>query len=191
MDVGCGSGILSLQAARSGFSMVIASDISHRAARTAKENSMLNGLSHVIDVVVGDALTFLRDSAVDFLVFNPPMTPSPTPVGRYTWGGYDGKEVMKRVIEDVDRVLRDNGRVLFTICSLVGYWAIQELERAGYELRVVGYYVQRASSLIERNLDFIRNLEDARIIYVNWRPCITVVIVSASKLTGRSLERLS
>ena len=52
-DLGCGSGILSLAAARLGAQRVLAADIDPRACREAKHNVEVNGLSDRIVVVQG------------------------------------------------------------------------------------------------------------------------------------------
>lgn len=54
MDVGTGSGILAIAAARLGADNVLAIDIDPDAVKVAKENVALNGVSHAVRVVVGD-----------------------------------------------------------------------------------------------------------------------------------------
>lgn len=54
MDVGTGSGILAIAAARLGADNVLAIDIDPDAVKVAKENVALNGVSDAVRVVVGD-----------------------------------------------------------------------------------------------------------------------------------------
>ena len=55
-DVGTGSGILSIAAAKLGAKSIVAVDIDANAVRIAKENIAENGLSEVIAVKEGDLL---------------------------------------------------------------------------------------------------------------------------------------
>ena len=52
-DVGCGSGILSIAAAKLGASKALALDVDDLAVRVARENVEANGVSQVVDVVEG------------------------------------------------------------------------------------------------------------------------------------------
>ncbi len=53
MDIGCGSGILSIAAVKLGASRVVAVDIDQAAIRSTRENADLNGVSDQIDSGVG------------------------------------------------------------------------------------------------------------------------------------------
>lgn len=53
MDIGCGSGILSIAAVKLGASRVVAVDIDQAAIRSTRENADLNGVSDQIDCGVG------------------------------------------------------------------------------------------------------------------------------------------
>jgi ribosomal protein L11 methyltransferase len=60
LDLGCGSGILSIAAARMGAASVLALDIDPTASRTTSENAAVNGVSNRITVQTGsltDALS--------------------------------------------------------------------------------------------------------------------------------------
>ena len=54
MDVGTGSGILAIAAARLGAKDILAIDIDPDAVKVAKENVALNGVEKQVRVVVGD-----------------------------------------------------------------------------------------------------------------------------------------
>jgi len=55
LDVGCGSGVLSIAAAKLGFAPVLAVDVDAVAIETTRENAALNGVE--IEARVADALT--------------------------------------------------------------------------------------------------------------------------------------
>jgi len=69
IDVGTGTGILAIAAARMGAAHVLATDIDPMATRVAAENIALNGLADVIDVKNGDLLETVHEAA-DILVAN-------------------------------------------------------------------------------------------------------------------------
>ena len=54
LDAGCGSGILSIAAAKLGASCVLGVDIDEEAVRVSEENFRLNGTSDVCQAVIGD-----------------------------------------------------------------------------------------------------------------------------------------
>lgn len=57
VDAGCGSGILSIAAAKLGAGKVLAMDIDELAVRIARDNVRLNGLQDTIEVQEGDIVT--------------------------------------------------------------------------------------------------------------------------------------
>src|SRR5512132_3605586 len=72
-DVGTGSGILALAAARAGAANVIAIDINPNAAETAVENARANGLGGRIMAVGSDLLSALAPGPLfDVILSSPP-----------------------------------------------------------------------------------------------------------------------
>jgi len=69
IDVGCGSGILALAAAKLGASDVLAIDLDELAVKVAAENTQKNGLSDVVRVKHGDLLENSEEKA-DVIVAN-------------------------------------------------------------------------------------------------------------------------
>ena len=69
MDVGCGSGILALAAAKLGAGKCIAIDLDEQAVKAAEENVKANGLADVVQVEHGDLLEQESGSA-DVIVAN-------------------------------------------------------------------------------------------------------------------------
>lgn len=54
LDMGCGSGILGIAAAKLGAGRVVLSDIDEQAVKASKENATLNGVAGVCEIVAGD-----------------------------------------------------------------------------------------------------------------------------------------
>ena len=69
IDVGTGSGILAIAAARLGASEVVAIDLDPVAVKTARENVELNGVDHLVTVAVGNLL-HNQELRADVLVAN-------------------------------------------------------------------------------------------------------------------------
>lgn len=72
-EIGTGSGILALCAARSGARSVLALDINPAAAAAAQENARLNGLDTIVSARVSDLMSAVAANELfDVLISSPP-----------------------------------------------------------------------------------------------------------------------
>lgn len=118
LDVGTGSGILAIAAARLGATDVLGVDIDPMAVRVARENVEKNGLSAVIDIREGDLVAGLGDVRCDFAVANiladviallaGPLKKHLIPGAQFVCSG-----ILKEREDDVKAVLEKNGYRLF------------------------------------------------------------------------------
>ncbi len=69
MDLGTGTGLLALAAARLGASRVLAVDFNRLAAQTARRNVAYNRMARYVLVVQGNAMNFM-DASADLMVSN-------------------------------------------------------------------------------------------------------------------------
>ncbi|HEY4653665.1 MAG TPA: methyltransferase [Cyclobacteriaceae bacterium] len=69
LELGCGSGLLSIAAARAG-ARVTASDLNAEAIRNTKQNAVRNHVS--IEIVHSDLFATIPSTAFDWIVINPP-----------------------------------------------------------------------------------------------------------------------
>ncbi|MBR9980710.1 MAG: 50S ribosomal protein L11 methyltransferase [Desulfatitalea sp.] len=69
LDIGTGTGLLALAAAKMGAHAVVAVDLNHLAAATARRNVQYNRMTHRILVVRADALNFM-DPPSDLMISN-------------------------------------------------------------------------------------------------------------------------
>ncbi len=116
LDVGTGSGILAIAAARLGAKGIVAVDIDPDAVRVAKENVAHNGLESAIDVRKGDLLQGLSQQ-FDFAVANilapvicmlaAPLKKHLTKGGRFICSG-----IIAEAEGDVNAALLDAGYVI-------------------------------------------------------------------------------
>lgn len=118
LDVGTGSGILAIAAARLGAERVLGVDIDPMAVRVAQENVEKNGLASIIDIRQGDLVAGLQDVRCDFAVANiladviallaAPLRAHLTPNAIFVCSG-----ILKEREQDVKDVLARTGYALF------------------------------------------------------------------------------
>ena len=73
VDIGTGTGILALAAARAGAAFVVAADINPNAALNAADNARANGLSGRVYAVCSDLLGALKPGPLfDVILSSPP-----------------------------------------------------------------------------------------------------------------------
>ena len=125
IDVGCGSGILGLAAAKLGASDVLAIDLDELAVKVAGENIEKNGLSCVVRAVHGDLLEH-REEKADVIVANiiadvicflcGPAKNHLLPGGVFICSG-----IIREREDDVQRALAQAG---YTVCNRLekGEW---------------------------------------------------------------------
>jgi ribosomal protein L11 methyltransferase len=70
VDVGCGSGILAISAARLGFTNVFGFDLDREAVRISRENLRINGLEGLVHFRTGDLPESLPERSTDLLLSN-------------------------------------------------------------------------------------------------------------------------
>ena len=138
-DIGTGSGILALAAARAGASRVVALDINPNAARAAGQNAHINGLG---DRVVGVCSNLMSGLAArplfDVIVSNPPYFPGePRDLADRAWhSGPSHRDIVELFVQARER-LAPGGRmyVLFSTRVDLGFLRML-MEQAGFRSRL-------------------------------------------------------
>lgn len=126
LDVGCGSGILSIGAAKLGAAETFAVDIDANAVRIAKENAQVNHVKNEIEVVCGD-LTDKVQGTYDIVVANiiaDAIIKLSSSIGQFLKedGIYITSGIILNRLEDVETALRENGFQIYEILR-EGDWA--------------------------------------------------------------------
>ncbi len=117
LEVGCGSGIISAVIKANTKADIVGIDINPHAVRCTKDNG--------VDVIRGDLLSCIKGH-FDVIIFNPPYLPTMEEEREKGWtnaaldGGSDGRTVIFRFLEDADRCLVPDGRILMLVSSLTG-----------------------------------------------------------------------
>ncbi|RHM06622.1 peptide chain release factor N(5)-glutamine methyltransferase [Amedibacillus dolichus] len=123
VDVGTGSGAIAVALKKEEPNIhILASDISEKACRIAKQNAQDNDA--VVEVLCGDMLEPLieRNIKVDILISNPPYIPSDEAmedsVVNYEphvalFGGEDGLKFYRIIFEHAKKVLKDKAMMAF------------------------------------------------------------------------------
>lgn len=144
LDMGTGCGILSVLAAFKA-ERVIAIDINPYAARCAKINAEVNGVSEKIDVLIGDLFNPVGENSIfNMILFNAPYLPDEKrkeskSLIDYAWsGGKDGREVVDRFIQQAPKHLKPYGRILLVQSTLSDMKkTIREFRKQGLQARII------------------------------------------------------
>jgi release factor glutamine methyltransferase len=131
LDVGCGTGALSVLAARTSPRSTTAVDLSRRAVFAAWFNTAVRGFK--VRVRRGDALEVAAGQTFDLVLANPPYVPgvSAEPRGRHrAWdAGADGRAVLDRLCALAPMLLAPGG-ILLTVHS-----GLCDVDRTLHQLR--------------------------------------------------------
>jgi methylase of polypeptide subunit release factors len=159
IDIGTGSGILAVAAAKAG-GQVVATDIDPRAVAAAERNAALNGVS--IDVAVG-SLFGPFPGPFEVILANLPneiVAPDPGP----------GNEQLLALLAVADRYMHARSRLYLAVHSLTDYHSTLRAALARYAARLIDFSALPAKPFVAENLDFYRALADAGVIQIFQAP---------------------
>ena len=139
IDVGTGTGILAIAAARAGAERVIATDINPNAALSVPENARRNGAGDRVAAVCMDLLSgFVAAPLFDVIVANlPKHAEEPRDLADRGWhGGPSHRDIMPLFDQAYER-LKPNGQ-LYVMFSSHSYLDLVEkvIKRAGFKYRI-------------------------------------------------------
>ena len=138
LDVGTGSGILALAAARAGAECVIAADINPNAALSAAENARANGVGDRVAALCSDLLSAVAPRPLfDVILSSPPKhAGEPRDLADRGWhAGPDYRDVAA-LFEQSRQRLKPEGRLLVMVSSDTDLDLFGRLiDRAGFRAR--------------------------------------------------------
>jgi release factor glutamine methyltransferase len=131
LDIGCGTGAVSVAAASTRPNTITAVDVSRRAVWAARVNTSLRGIRARIHC--GDAFERVAGRSFDLILANPPYVPgvADPPRGRdRAWdSGLDGRDFLNRLCANVPLLLAPGGTLL------VVHSALSDTDRTLHQLR--------------------------------------------------------
>jgi methylase of polypeptide subunit release factors len=147
LDVGVGSGLHAILAAKLGARRVYGTDINPTALRFARENARRNGVAGICRFLRGSLVAPLveRGIRVDAMIYNAPQFPGlavdpnlPPKLRRSVDGGPAGGDLNSRFLAQARRALAPGGRIYNPIVG----WANPDaswraIRRTGYEVHEV------------------------------------------------------
>ena len=150
-DIGTGTGILALAAARAGAEKVIATDINPNAALTAAENARANGLGHRVAALATDLLSGLAPRPLfDVILSSPPKHGGePRNLADRGWHAGPNYRDIAALFDQSRARLKPGGRLYVMVSSdsdldLLG----RLIGRAGFRARLAKEYSILIESLI-------------------------------------------
>jgi release factor glutamine methyltransferase len=118
-DVGTGSGIIALAAARAGAARVVAIDINPDAARSAGENTRINGLSDRCTALCCNLLSAVTPGPLfDVILSNPPyFAGEPLDLADRAWHAGPGYRDIAPMFEQCRERLKPGGSIYLLVSS--------------------------------------------------------------------------
>nr|VFK20839.1 MAG: Ribosomal protein L11 methyltransferase (PrmA) [Candidatus Kentron sp. LPFa] len=115
LEIGLGSGVLSIGAARAGAAKVTALEINPRAKNTAGFNILMNGFEDRIAIIDGhsDVLRPVAGRTFDYIFSNPPFEPTP-PDQDYFYhsaAGPFGLDFIEKLFQGIDAIMAPDGHL--------------------------------------------------------------------------------
>jgi methylase of polypeptide subunit release factors len=119
LDVGTGSGILALAAARAGAANVVAADINPNAALNAAENARANGLGERVNAICSNLLAALAPRPIfDVILSNPPKhAGEPKDLTDRGWHAGPAYRDISTLFEQARARLKPGGRLYVMVSS--------------------------------------------------------------------------
>ncbi len=130
LDVGTGTGVQAVQAAKAGARKVVALDINPAAISCAKENIELNNVGDAVTVLESDLFNSLgKEDKFDVVIANLPITDFPIE-GIVESALYDPDyKLHKRFLTEVKNYLSEDGFIVMTHINLKGLSDFEEFEK--------------------------------------------------------------
>lgn len=153
LELGCGSGLLAISAAKLGAARVVATDVDPEALLAAEENARRSGVADRIRFRAGSWYEALgeedRGRRFDVIIATPPQTPGPLPFGP-KYGGPDGARNLLKVIDSAPGFLDpERGRLWLLAISLANPTKVWNRLSERFEEVVLARETERFFTIVE------------------------------------------
>lgn len=146
LDVGTGTGVISIRCALNGFKRIIATEISECECNLAKFNIKQNDLDDNVSILRMDLASALLQNRFNFIVANLPQLPSLNIADdKRNYGGITGFETIDRIIKQSKYCLVKGGELWLYVIDFLGvinrngseYSLFERLEMNGFKPEIV------------------------------------------------------
>ncbi|MBI3090157.1 MAG: homocysteine S-methyltransferase family protein [Candidatus Tectomicrobia bacterium] len=163
LDVGCGTGILTVQLALNGAVQVRAIDIQREAVANTMTNAYRNGIADRVVGSVVDLYTYLPTETYDVVaasLFQMPVDPFKESSGHRPVD-YWGRNLLDHFIRLLPDLLNEDGVAYFMQVSMLSQMRTAELlDEAHLDFRVLDFSFYPFSSVFYENMEQIRRVEE-------------------------------
>ena len=163
LDIGCGTGLLTVQLARNGAAHVHAIDINTAAIKNTLTNAFRNGVADRVTAAVQDLYPWVPEERYDVIVASLYQTPVDPfePVVSHRPLDYWGRSLIDHLFRMLPEALADDGTAYVMQLSIIGERrTTQLLERLGYQARVVDFGLFEFTELFNDARDQIARVEE-------------------------------
>jgi S-methylmethionine-dependent homocysteine/selenocysteine methylase len=192
LDMGCGSGILSVQLALNGASNVHAIDIDRNAVACTISNAYRNGVGERVTGEDIDLFQWTPEARYDLIVaslFQMPVDPYEEPSGHRPLD-YWGRNMLDHFVGKLPDLLGDGGRALIMQLSIVGQAATsQRLAEGGLSARVVDFTFFPFGPLFTENkaqIERVEHLSDAFHLQLGDDDVMVAYLIEVSRAADQS-----
>lgn len=146
LELGCGSGILSILAAKKGAA-VTATDINEKALEFLEKNAKDNSVN--LNILKSDLFTNLTDTSFDYILINPPYYPKhPKNMKEQAWFCGENFEYFQNLFIELPNFTNSNNTVLMILSQDCNIKHIQSIaNKNGLEI----YCIFEKTVALERN----------------------------------------
>jgi S-methylmethionine-dependent homocysteine/selenocysteine methylase/SAM-dependent methyltransferase len=162
LDIGCGTGLLTIALARNGAAHVHAIDIDQAAVKNTLTNAFRNGVADRVTGGAQDLYPWVPEERYDLIVASLYQTPV-DPMEQVTTHrplDYWGRNLLDHLIKMLPEALADDGTAYVMQLSIIGQKRTAELlDRLGYQARVVDFAFFEFSDLFTSKSEQIARVE--------------------------------
>ncbi len=187
LDVGCGTGLQTVQLARNGAAHVHAIDVDRRAAANTLTNAFRNGVSERVSAAAVDLFPWVPEERYDVIVaslYQLPVDPF-EPVSTHRPLDYWGRNLIDHLIAILPEALAPGGVAYLMQLSIIGQRRTAALlDRAGFASRVVDFGFFEFTDLFhdkEQQIHRVEQLSDAYHLRLGDQNVIVAYLVEVTR----------
>ncbi len=191
LDIGSGSGLLTVQLARNGAAHVHAIDIDSTSVKNTLTNAFRNGVADKVSAAAQDLYPWVPEERYDVIVASLYQTPI-DPFEQVTTHrplDYWGRNLLDHLIRLLPEALADDGTAYMMQLSVIGRRRTAELlDGLGYQARVVDFSFFEFSELFSTKREQIARVEEHSDAYHLRFASTDVMVAYLLEITRKSKE---